>query len=180
MRRNSYRLRAWLLIGALLLVIESIAFKVAGGHAAAPPSETFEVNDSHLHLTNYVQEGTDIHDFLNIMGTKVGRVAIFAIPLRQQWFYGNTGSFAATYYLQTDRVGGLGCFAAAAYAFAPLAAVHGAMLFGPLANRILHLGARLPEFTKEIVALVVLAVCALFSPLLSLHRSWRSEASGPR
>jgi hypothetical protein len=102
MRRESSRLRYWLIIGALLVVIESIAFKVAGGHAAGPPAETFEVNDSHLHLTNYVQEGTNIHDFLNIMGTKVGRVAIFGIPLQQQWFYGNTGSFAPTYYLQTD------------------------------------------------------------------------------
>jgi predicted TIM-barrel fold metal-dependent hydrolase len=59
-------------------------------------------HDSHLHLTNYIQEGTDIHDFLKIMGTKVGRVAIFGIPLQQQWAYENTGDFAPTYYLQTD------------------------------------------------------------------------------
>jgi hypothetical protein len=65
-----------------------------------------------------------------------------------------------------DRVGGLGFLATTAYAFAPLAAVHGAMLVGPLANRILYLGARLPDFTEEIVALVVLVVCALFGPLL--------------
>ena len=25
-----------------------------------------------LHLTNYIQEGTDIHEFLKIMGTRVG------------------------------------------------------------------------------------------------------------
>jgi predicted TIM-barrel fold metal-dependent hydrolase len=36
------------------------------------------------------------------MGTKVGRVAIFGIPLQQQWSYANTGDFAPTYYLQTD------------------------------------------------------------------------------
>ena len=60
------------------------------------------VNDSHFHLTNYVQEGTDIHDFLKIMGDKVGRVALFGIPLQQTWSYGNTGDFAPTYYLQTD------------------------------------------------------------------------------
>jgi hypothetical protein len=29
------------------------------------------VNDAHFHLTNYVQQGTDIRDFLKIMGTKV-------------------------------------------------------------------------------------------------------------
>jgi predicted TIM-barrel fold metal-dependent hydrolase len=69
--------------------------------AAARPS-SYVVNDSHLHLTNYVQEGTDIRDFLRIMGDKVGRVALFGIPLQQTWSYGNTGDFAPTYYLQTD------------------------------------------------------------------------------
>ena len=34
----------------------------------------FEFNDSHFHLTNNVQEGPDIHDFLNMMGSKAGRV----------------------------------------------------------------------------------------------------------
>jgi predicted TIM-barrel fold metal-dependent hydrolase len=70
-------------------------------HAQAPGSG-YVVNDSHFHLTNYVQQGTDIHDFLKIMGTKVGRVALFGIPLQQTWSYGNTGDFAPTYYLQTD------------------------------------------------------------------------------
>jgi len=35
------------------------------------------LNDSHFHLTNYVQEGTDIHKFLEIMGNKVGRVFVW-------------------------------------------------------------------------------------------------------
>jgi predicted TIM-barrel fold metal-dependent hydrolase len=61
-----------------------------------------EINDAHLHLTNYIQKGTDIHDFLAIMGTKVGRVALFGIPLQQQWSYQNSGDFAPIYYLQTD------------------------------------------------------------------------------
>jgi predicted TIM-barrel fold metal-dependent hydrolase len=61
-----------------------------------------EINDVHFHLTNYIQNGTDIHDFLKIMGTKVGRVAIFGIPLQQEWSYQNSGDFAPTYYLQTD------------------------------------------------------------------------------
>ena len=74
----------------------------AGREVGTSAPSTFEVNDSHLHLTNYVQEGTNIGDFINIMGTKVGRVAIFGIPLQQQWSYGNTGQFAPTYYLQTD------------------------------------------------------------------------------
>src|SRR5216683_1057131 len=60
------------------------------------------VNDSHFHLTNYIQEGADIHEFLKIMGNKVGRVALFGIPLQQQWSYENSGDLAPTYYLQTD------------------------------------------------------------------------------
>ena len=35
-------------------------------------------------------------------GHAVGRVAIFGLPLQQQWDYANTGDFAPTYYLQTD------------------------------------------------------------------------------
>jgi signal transduction histidine kinase len=34
--------------------------------------EQFELNDSHFHLTNYIQQGIDIHDFLKLMGTRVG------------------------------------------------------------------------------------------------------------
>jgi len=68
----------------------------------AQPRDNYDVNDTHFHLTNYVQEGIDIHDFLKMMGTKVGRVALFGIPLQQQWSHGNTGDFAPTYYLQTD------------------------------------------------------------------------------
>ena len=102
MQRKNHRIRDWLTIGALLVVIEIIALKIAGGHAAAPPPETFELNDAHVHLTNYVQEGTSVRDFVNIMGTKVGRAVLFGIPLQQQWSYGNTGAFAPTYYLQTD------------------------------------------------------------------------------
>jgi len=89
MRRNL------LLITAATITIATLALR-------AQQRDTFEVNDAHVHLTNYIQEGTDIHDFLKIMGTKVGRVALFGIPLQQQWSYGNTGDFAPTYYLQTD------------------------------------------------------------------------------
>jgi Amidohydrolase len=69
---------------------------------AQSPAVEPELNDVHFHLTNYVQEGTDIHDFLKIMGTKVGRVALFGIPLQQEWSHQNSGDFAPTYYLQTD------------------------------------------------------------------------------
>jgi predicted TIM-barrel fold metal-dependent hydrolase len=62
----------------------------------------YEFNDSHVHLTNYVQEGTDIKKFLEIMGDKVGRATLFGIPLQQQWSERNSGNVAPTYYLQTD------------------------------------------------------------------------------
>jgi predicted TIM-barrel fold metal-dependent hydrolase len=75
-----------------------------GGQVTAQLTSTEEptINDVHFHLTNYIQQGTDIHDFLKIMGTKVGRVALFGIPLQQEWSYANSGEFAPTYYLQTD------------------------------------------------------------------------------
>jgi hypothetical protein len=70
---------------------------------AAAGSEAIDgFNDSHFHLTNYVQQGTDIHAFLRIMGTRVGRSTLFGIPLQQQWSYANSGDFAPTYYLHSD------------------------------------------------------------------------------
>jgi hypothetical protein len=67
------------------------------GVVSARAQTAYVVDDSHLHLTKYVQQGTDIHDFLEVMGDKVGRVALFGIPLQQTWSYGNTGDFAPTY-----------------------------------------------------------------------------------
>jgi hypothetical protein len=87
-------------IRTLIGVLVTCAAFAAG--PARTGTGTYAVNDSHLHLTNYVQKGTDIHSMLTIMGNKVGRVALFGIPLQQQWSYGNTGMFAPTYYLQTD------------------------------------------------------------------------------
>ena len=74
----------------------------AAAQAPPPAAGGYVLNDTHFHLTNYIQEGTPIQEFLKIMGDKVGRVALFGIPLQQTWSYGNTGSFAPTYYLQTD------------------------------------------------------------------------------
>ena len=61
-----------------------------------------ELNDVHFHLTNYIQEGISVQEFLTIMGTKVGRSTLFGIPLQQQWSFQNSGEFAPVYYLQTD------------------------------------------------------------------------------
>jgi len=73
-----------------------------GGNRALAQSPRDEFYDSHFHLTNYIQEGIDIHRFLDIMGTRVGRSTLFGIPLQQQWSYGNSGDFAPTYYLHSD------------------------------------------------------------------------------
>ncbi len=90
------------MIQATLRVAITLLLSCAPLPAQPNPSQQYEFNDSHFHLTNYIQQGTDIHDFLKIMGTKVGRVALFGIPLQQQWSYQNSGDFAPTYYLQTD------------------------------------------------------------------------------
>ncbi len=62
----------------------------------------FEFNDSHCHLTNNIQEGPTIYDFLNMMGSHAGRVALFGVPLQQEWSYRIDGDRAPTYYLHSD------------------------------------------------------------------------------
>jgi hypothetical protein len=69
----------------------------AGG--AAPEAV---VDDDHIHLTNYIQEGTDIRELLQLMGDRVHRAAVFGIPLQQEWAYENSGNVAPKYYLDTD------------------------------------------------------------------------------
>ncbi|WP_216669463.1 amidohydrolase family protein [Corallococcus exiguus] len=82
----------WFALGLLL----------AADAVAQTPKRSFLFNDSHVHLTNYVQEGCDIRHMLRVMGDKVGRATLFGIPLQQQWSYRVSGSAAPTYYLQTD------------------------------------------------------------------------------
>ena len=75
------------------------------GALAAPNAVTAQAplfHDVHFHLTNYVQEGTDIRAYMSMMGTKIGRSTLFGIPLQQQWSYANSGNYAPTYYLQSD------------------------------------------------------------------------------
>jgi hypothetical protein len=57
----------------------------------------YEFNDAHFHLTNNVQEGPDIRDFLKMMGQETGRAALFGIPLQQDWSYRVDGDRAPTY-----------------------------------------------------------------------------------
>jgi hypothetical protein len=86
-----------LLAGLALLALVLMPPLVAQGPGAAN-----EFYDSHFHLTNYIQQGIDVRDYLKIMGTRVGRSTLFGIPLQQQWSYANSGNFAPTYYLHSD------------------------------------------------------------------------------
>lgn len=85
------------LLGVLVCVL------IHPGYAQTSTKSDYLFHDSHFHLTNYVQEGTDIKAYLNtIMGDKIGRSTLFGIPLQQQWSHRVTGEFAPTYYLETD------------------------------------------------------------------------------
>jgi predicted TIM-barrel fold metal-dependent hydrolase len=70
--------------------------------AGAQAQKLEVMNDVHVHLTNYVQEGIEVRALLAVMGERVSRAALFGIPLQQQWSYANSGDFAPWYYLQTD------------------------------------------------------------------------------
>jgi predicted TIM-barrel fold metal-dependent hydrolase len=86
---------------AVAAAVVTLGAAAAGAQTSAQKPD-YLFNDSHFHLTNYVQKGTDIHRYLEIMGDKVGRSTLFGIPLQQEWSYANSGDFAPTYYLQSD------------------------------------------------------------------------------
>lgn len=97
--RRSYR--AVLGASAALLCASATLF-LAAPAAAQTRSARVLLDDSHFHLTNYVQRGPDIHEFLKLMGDSIGRVALFGIPLQQEWLDGVVGATAPTYYLHSD------------------------------------------------------------------------------
>src|SRR5688572_29839489 len=78
------------------------ALLLSGGATAHAACERALFNDSHFHLTNYVQQGTDIREYMRIMGEAVCRSTLLGIPLQQTWSYWNSGDYAPTYYLHTD------------------------------------------------------------------------------
>jgi hypothetical protein len=98
-RTPSYRLTA-LLTGVAGLTL--LAAFLARPIDAQGPAAAHEFSDSHFHLTNYIQEGIEPRQFLQIMGTRVRRSTLFGIPLQQHWSYANSGDYAPTYYLHTD------------------------------------------------------------------------------
>ena len=59
-------------------------------------------NDAHFHLSNYVQRGITARRYFDMVGDRVGRVAMFGIPLQQKWDYFVSGDRAPHYYLHSD------------------------------------------------------------------------------
>ena len=68
-RDNVWRAASLLFLGAILFAaVWALGPRV--GNAEPREAETFETNDSHFHLTNYVQEGTNIHDTVRTAFTR--------------------------------------------------------------------------------------------------------------
>jgi hypothetical protein len=94
-------------VGAVLFLTVVSALWSRGTAAQTPApapgvQADSQFNDSHFHLTNYIQEGIDVRQFLEIMGSRVRRSTLFGIPLQQHWSYANSGEYAPTYYLHSD------------------------------------------------------------------------------
>src|SRR5262245_58954366 len=83
--------------GTVLIGLAVVARPSMRAAAIQTPASTgdsgYVVNDTHFHLTNYIQEGIDARTHLKNMGTRVGRSTLFGIPLQQTWAYANTGDF---------------------------------------------------------------------------------------
>src|ERR1017187_3879960 len=86
------RIESIVLIAAFALVLTGFANR----------SDAYDFNDSHFHLTNYIQEGLSLPEYLKIMGNRTGRAAVFGIPLQQKWDYFESGPRAPDYYLLSD------------------------------------------------------------------------------
>jgi len=99
---NHRRVHRSTVLAAAIAGLALAAFVLVRPIGAQQGGAANEFDDSHFHLTNYIQQGITPRQFLQIMGTRVGRSTLFGIPLQQQWSYWNSGNFAPTYYLQSD------------------------------------------------------------------------------
>jgi hypothetical protein len=100
--RRLHRLGVGVLVFAAMLAVSSSRGAMSRISAQQPAGAAAEFNDSHFHLTNYIQQGITPREFLKIMGSRVQRSTLFGIPLQQMWSHANSGDFAPTYYLQSD------------------------------------------------------------------------------
>ena len=92
----------WLSLFALYCLRRLPPYIFSGARWRPPKPPPMTSTILHFHLTNNIQEGPDIHDFLNMMSDKAGRVAVFGVPLQQEWSYRVDGERAPTYYLHSD------------------------------------------------------------------------------
>jgi hypothetical protein len=69
-----------LTIALVLFAVPLVASSPA--EAQGTSDGTYKYSDSHFHLTNYVQEGTNIKDYVAMMGNVVKRSTLFGIPLQ--------------------------------------------------------------------------------------------------
>ena len=109
-RRASWRV--WIVLAGVVTLVATGAVLTRSPTPSQTPKQApasqvstpagAEFNDSHFHLTNYVQKGIDVRQYLKIMGRRVRRSTLFGIPLQQHWSFANSGDFAPTYYLHTD------------------------------------------------------------------------------
>jgi hypothetical protein len=97
------KLRIGLAVATTAAGVSLLAATSAGKPVSrTPPAPKYIANDSHLHLTNYIQEGPELASIVPLMGDKIGRAALFGIPLQQTWSYRVSAQDAPRYYLDTD------------------------------------------------------------------------------
>ena len=99
--------RGWRFLWVGLLLPGCAAESALPAMAAAPPAAQVDApaplfNDVHFHLSNYVQRGIAAREYFDMVGDRVGRVAMFGIPLQQKWDYFVSGDRAPHYYLHSD------------------------------------------------------------------------------
>ena len=70
--------------------------------AAQPAAADYLFNDSHFHLTNYVQKGTDIHRVPGDHGRQGRALDTVRHPAAAAVVVREFGDYAPTYYLQSD------------------------------------------------------------------------------
>jgi hypothetical protein len=75
-----------------------------------------------------------------------------------------------------DRCGGLGFLRFVRLAFAPIVLAQGILLAGLIANRIVFVGGRLPDFLPDIMMVVVLIIFVVLGPLLVFTRRLEAVA----
>lgn len=64
-----------------------------------------------------------------------------------------------------DKAGGLGFLGGSLYAFIPIAAAHGVLLAGLMADRIFYAGAKFKDFEPEVFSVVIVLVVLFAGPL---------------